>query len=165
MQTALLSFSRLNTRAGPTTDVDCNLIVTRALKELDSIIEKHCPAIECGQLPTIKGDSNQLQMLFTHLIENALKFHDKMAGKRKVSITAVEQGDQWLFEIKDNGIGIAKEYHDEVLRLFRRLDPENYSGIGSGLTIANKIVQRHNGEILIESEEGDGTSVFFTLEK
>ena len=165
MQHALLKFSRLNTRAGPKTDIDCNVIVTRALKDLDEQIEKHCPAIECGDLPTVNADANQLQMLFTSLIDNALKFHEPVSGKRKVHISATDQNDSWLFEIKDNGIGIAEDFHDEVLRLFRRLDPENYGGIGAGLTIAHKIVQRHGGELLIESEEGEGTSVFFNIAK
>ena len=166
MQQALLKFSRLNTRAAPKTQTDCNIVVTRALKDLEESIEKHCPAIECAELPTVNADANQLQILFHNLIDNALKFHEADAGKRKIQINATDQGDSWLFEVKDNGMGIPEKYQDEVLRLFRRLNPENYEGIGAGLTIAHKIVQRHGGELLIESNDGEqGTSVFFNIEK
>lgn len=165
MQRALLSFSRLNTRAGDVRAVDFNEAVAAAIKDLDDIIKLHFPAIECRKLPTLVAEPQQIRLLFFHLIGNALKFYDSETVKRKVIITAVDQGDVWLFEIKDNGIGIDKKYHREVLRMFRRLEPELYPGIGAGLTIARKISQRHGGELLIESEAGQGTSVFFSIAK
>jgi light-regulated signal transduction histidine kinase (bacteriophytochrome) len=165
MQKALLTFSRLNTWAGDLRESDCNEVVANVLRELDHDVRTYSPAIECGDLPTIMAEPKQLHLLFVHLIDNALKFHDEDTLKRKILITALDQEDQWLFEVRDNGIGIDEDYHEEVLRLFRRLDPERYKGIGAGLTIAHKIVQRHGGELLIESECGEGCSVFFSMPK
>ncbi len=164
MQQALLTFSRLNTRAGPMRETNCNDIVTNALQELDNAIRQYCVVIECSELPVVIADPNQLQLLFVNLIDNALKFHEGN-GKREITITSIQKEENWLFEIKDNGIGIAKEYHEEVLRLFRRLAPDKYKGVGAGLTIAHKIIQRHGGQIVIDSKPGTGTSVFFSIPK
>lgn len=163
MQAALLTFSRLNTRAGPAREIDFNHAVTDALKDLDDLVTLYQPSFECGELPALTAEPRQIKMLFFHLIDNALKFHEPDTSKRKISITASDQDDMWLFEVRDNGIGIDEKYHDEVLRLFRRLNPEKYTGIGAGLTIAHKIVQRHGGEMIIESRPGKGTSVFFSI--
>lgn len=162
MQQALLTFSRLNTRAGPLRETDCNEIVAKVLGEMDDVINEHYPAIECGDLPVVMADAQQLTILFANLIGNALKFHDGLK-KRKVSISAEDQGDIHLFRIADNGIGIDPQYHDVIFRMFRRLNADKYPGVGAGLTIAQKIVQRHGGEILIESKPDEGTSVFFSV--
>ena len=165
MQHALLMFSRLNTQAGSLKETNFNHALSLALEELEDVINTSFPAFECEDLPTTMAESKQIQLLFYHLIDNALKFHKEDAQKRKVSISATDQGDTWLFEIRDNGIGIEQEYHEEIFRMFRRLAPDKYPGIGAGLTIAHKIVQRHDGEMIIESEPGEGTSVFFSIPK
>ncbi|MCB1563677.1 MAG: hypothetical protein KDJ75_08900 [Alphaproteobacteria bacterium] len=165
MQRALLTFSRLNTRSNPSCDVDCNEVVGDVLRELADIVSAYAPEIKCGELPIVYMDPKQLHLLFFHLIDNALKFHEDDTPKRKIEINATDQEDMWLFEVRDNGIGIAEQYHDEIFRLFRRLNPDQYSGIGAGLTIAQKIVHRFGGEILIESEPEQGTSVFFSIGK
>lgn len=94
---------------------------------------------------------------------NALKFHPDEKAMRKLSVAATDQGETWLLEIKDNGIGIDEKYHEDVFRLFKRLEPSKYPG--AGLTLARKIVRQHGGEIWIKSEPGQGTNVPFTLEK
>lgn len=165
MQVALLTFSRLNTRAGPVRDVDCNQAVAGALKSLEDVVDVFSPEIICDDLPVITAEPKQIDLLFYHLIGNALKFHDEDATKRKVFIYATDQSDTWLFEVRDNGIGIDERYYEEVFRLFRRLNPDQYKGVGAGLTIAYKIVQHHGGEMIIESEPGQGTSVFFSVPK
>lgn len=164
MQKALLTFSRLNSRAGPLRQTNLNHAVEAALKEIDDT-NAYRPSVEYDNLPTIIADQKQIELLFFHLIDNALKFHRDDTAHRTVSITASDQGDVWMFGFKDNGIGIAKEYHEEVLRMFRRLNPDKYKGIGAGLTIARKIVRRHGGEMQIESEENKGTNVLFTIKK
>lgn len=164
MQKALLTFSRLNTRSGPLEETDCNDIVVNALHELSDMVDKHAPVIEHGQLPIITAEPKQLHLLFVNLIDNALKFHDG-SKERQVTINATDQKDAWLFEIKDNGIGIAEEHHEKVFLMFRRLNPDKYTGIGTGLTIARKITQHHGGDIHIESEPGKGTSLFFSIGK
>lgn len=165
MQRALLTFSRLNTRPNPPRDVDCNEVVGDVLRELGDAVSIHGPEIERGKLPVVNVDPKQIHLLFFYLIDNALKFHEEDTLKRRIGINATDQEDLWLFEIKDNGIGIAEDYHDEIFRLFRRLNPDRYSGIGAGLTIAQKIVHRFGGEMLIESAPGQGTSVFFSIGK
>lgn len=162
MQRALLTFSRLNTHTGPLRETNFNHAVNAALKDLKNIMDEYDPLFNCADLPALVADPIQIQLLFFHLIENALKFHDS-DKKRRISIHATDQGKSWLFEIKDNGIGIPKKDYEEVFRMFKQLEPGKYPGTGAGLTIARKIVQRHGGEIFIESEMDDGTSVFFRL--
>ncbi|MCC7305668.1 MAG: GHKL domain-containing protein [Alphaproteobacteria bacterium] len=165
MQQALLAFSRINTRALPFREMDCNQVVSSVLQELQDRIKEHPASIEQGLLPLVMAEPKQIHVLFFNLIDNALKFHEPGTGTRTIHISAMDQNDVWLFEIKDNGIGIEEKYYEEIFRLFRRLHTDKYPGIGAGLTIARKIVHRHGGEILIESEPGKGTSVFFSLPK
>lgn len=165
MQRALLTFSRLNTRAGEPVNIDLNETLSKTLKDLATPIQKYQPVIEYKDLPIIVAEPKQIELLFFHLLDNAIKFHDETSPERQILVTAMDQGDTWLFEIKDNGIGIDQKYHEDVFRLFRRLEPEKYPGIGAGLTIAHKIIQRHGGEMLIESVPNQGTSVFFSIEK
>lgn len=165
IQTALLAFSRLNTRAGPIRDVDCTQMAANALYELNDVIETYYPSVECHPLPTIKADPQQIHRLFVSLIDNALKFHEDGCRKRKLIINAQDHDDHWMFKIEDNGIGMEEKNCEEVFAFFKRLHPHKYSGIGAGLAIAHKIVQRHGGEIFIESALGLGTKVFFTIPK
>ena len=165
MQQALLVFSRLNTQARPKEKTDMNTLVRDVVSDMWQSFEKYDVDLEVADLPFLSVDRRQATILFTHLLDNALKFHKSDEAKRKVLISAVEQGDVWLFEIKDNGIGIKDEYCASVFRLFTRLEPEKYAGIGAGLTLAQKIVHRHKGEILIQSKSDDGCSVFFSFAK
>lgn len=163
MQNALLSFSRLNTRVEPFVKTDCNMVLEGVLKELEQKIREHSTDVSLSSLPSIECDPKQLHLLFVCLIDNAIKFHNEEAIRRKVSVSAKKNKKNWMFEVKDTGIGIQKEYQKEIFRMFRRLEPAKFDGIGAGLSVARKIVQKHGGEIYIESEQGKGTSVFFTL--
>ncbi len=166
MKRALLMFSRLDTRAEPYRAIPLNDVVSAALQELEDVMHAYRPDIICGVLPTLVVEPKQIQCLFYHLIDNALKFHRGKTDPRRIFLSATERDDTWCFEIRDNGIGIAREYHEEVFRLFKRLEPDAYCGIGAGLTFARKIVRRHGGEIWIDSEgEENGTSVSFSLAK
>ncbi len=165
MQEALLVFSRLNTQARPKEKTDMNRLVQDVVSDMKQSFEKYDVDLNVSNLPFLNVDGRQVKVLFTHLLDNALKFHKSDEVKRRVSICAVEQGDVWLFELKDNGIGISDKYSTSVFRLFKRLEPDKYSGIGAGLTLAQKIVHWHKGEILIQSEPSVGTSIFFSLGK
>lgn len=162
MQEALLVFSRLNTQAGEMKPSDCNLLVSSALNYLEADIKRSGAQVNVYDMPVVNGDTKQLQALFTNLIDNAIKFHQPEQGST-VTITAGRDKDEHVFKISDTGIGIAPEYYDEIFRFFRRLNVSRFSGVGAGLPICKKIVQRHNGNIWIESALGRGTSVFFTL--
>jgi light-regulated signal transduction histidine kinase (bacteriophytochrome) len=100
--------------------------------------------------------------LFQNLIGNSLKFH----GPRnpEIHLTAEKKGPEWVFECRDNGIGINPKYFDRVFVIFQRLHTrEEYEGMGLGLAVCKRIVDRHGGRIWIESGEGKGSSFFFSI--
>ncbi len=165
IQRALLTFSRLNTQAGPFQETNFNEAVADALKDLGDVIDMSAPDFKCGTLPVLLAEQKQIRLLFYHLIGNALKFHKPHASVRQVSISAADDGDFWLFEVRDNGIGIDKKYYKDIFRLFRRLEPELYPGTGAGLTIVQRIIERHGGEISVKSTPGSGTAICFSLLK
>lgn len=162
MQRALLAFSRLNTHQQDAEEINCRGIVQKVLEDMAGDIQKLDAHIECGDLPVIRGQQEQIRMLFSALLDNALKFHVPYQPI-KISIAADRKEHGWLFQIRDNGIGISEAHLEEVFRMFRRLDPEKYPGTGAGLTIARKIVQNHGGQIFISSNPGAGASVYFSL--
>ncbi len=163
MQTALLTFSRIDTRAGVERQTDLNLTIKEVLEELGSVTARHNTTIEYSDMPVVHAEPQQMRLLFFYLMDNALKFHEKPSCERSINITSEKTNGSWLIGVKDNGIGIAENHCGEIFRLFRRLNPEKFDGIGAGLTMARKIVRRHQGSIHVESELGKGTTVFFTL--
>ena len=108
------------------------------------------------------ADENQMASLLQNLISNAIKFHD---GKDpNVHVSCENKGNEMLFSVSDNGIGIDAEYKDKVFIIFQRLHSRDaYEGTGIGLAVTKKIVERHGGKIWFESEVGKGTTFFFTL--
>ena len=104
-------------------------------------------------------------MIFYNLINNAIKFNQKENPTVEIRL-AKECASFWTFSIKDNGIGIAKEHQKKIFEIFKRLHgKEKYQGTGIGLSVCKRIVHRHRGEIWIESEEGKGTTFYFTISK
>lgn len=109
------------------------------------------------------NDEQQLMYVFKHLITNALTFSIKPP---EILIEAKERETDWLFKIQDNGIGIAKEYYDQIFIIFKRLNTcDKFSGSGIGLAICKKIIEWHEGAIWVESEVDKGSAFFFTLPK
>lgn len=160
----LLHYSRLNTMAQPPTeDLDCALIVQNCLALFkDGIAEKKA-RISVSTLPQIRADVDQLHQLFTFLLDNALKFSSPRRAP-EIRIEAKAQSDGWLFSVADNGIGIESPYREDAFKLFRQLNREDaYPGIGMGLTLARKIVERLGGKIWIEDGMSGGTKVCFTV--
>jgi light-regulated signal transduction histidine kinase (bacteriophytochrome) len=110
----------------------------------------------------VTADSTQFTQLFQNLIDNALKFRKNEPPR--VHVTAQPDDDHWLFSVRDNGIGIEPEYADRIFVMFQRLHGrEEYPGTGIGLAICRKIVERHGGQIWVESEPDKETTFFFTL--
>jgi len=165
MQRALLDFSRINTQVTAPSETDCNEIAASVLSDSVGVINERLTIIECGDLPTIMADKKQIHSVFMNLISNALTFHAENSLERKVTITASDEGDSYGFAVNDNGIGIAETDHEQVFRLFCRLNQDAYPGIGAGLTIAKKIVDRHGGKIALVSDLSGGTCVNFWLPK
>ena len=159
----LLEYSRVDTRGMPLEPVNCNDVVEDALGNLNMAIEDSRAKVEASPLPTINGDRSQLSRMFQNLVGNALKFRQENRRPR-VQIWAELRGQEWVFAIKDNGIGISPEHQDRVFEMFSRLHSRaRYSGTGIGLALCSKIAQRHGGGIWVESEEGEGSTFRFNI--
>jgi chemotaxis family two-component system sensor kinase Cph1 len=112
----------------------------------------------------LQGDESRLRQLLINLIGNAIKFHGEEPPRVHVSVKA--DGNQRVFSVRDNGIGIAPEFKERIFLIFQRLHGnEKYSGTGIGLAVCKKIVECHGGRIWVESEVGKGATFYFTLPK
>jgi chemotaxis family two-component system sensor kinase Cph1 len=113
-------------------------------------------------LPTVMVDKMQIGQLFQNLIGNAVKYHG--VEPTRVHVSAEQKGNDWVFSVRDNGIGIDPQYAERIFVIFQRLHTrEEYSGTGIGLAICKKIVERHRGRIWVESQVGAGATFSFTL--
>lgn len=158
----LLAYARVDTRGRPMEPTDCEDVLQTALANLKVAIGEGHAVIEHEHLPTVKGDSVQLAQVFQNLIGNAIKFHGRAAPR--VHIDAHPQNGEWVFEVKDNGIGIDPKNFNRIFVLFQRLHTrQEYPGTGMGLAICKKIVERHGGRIWAESKPNEGATFFFTL--
>ena len=130
---------------------------------LQAAITEAAASVDHGELPVVRGDEAQLSQDCLNLIANSLKFAAPDRPPR-VAILVSRDQDAWIFEVRDNGIGIAKESVDEIFLLFKRLhSDQDYPGPGLGLAISRRIVERHGGTIWATSSPGEGSSFFFTL--
>jgi light-regulated signal transduction histidine kinase (bacteriophytochrome) len=142
--------------------VDCEAVLACTLKDLQLAIQDTQAEVTHDPLPKVWGDAKQIGLVFQNLISNALKFRGE--APPRVHISTQQAGSQWTFTVKDNGIGIDPQYADKIFELFQRLHTrQEYPGTGIGLTICRKTVERHGGRIWVESEQGKGTTFFFTL--
>ncbi len=144
--------------------VDCNVVLDRVTQDLDQTIKKsNAQIIIKTSLPTIKAYPSALQQLFQNLISNAIKFQMR-DNQPVIEISAEFINNQWQFMFKDNGIGIPKESQKQIFVIFKRLHNSSiFAGTGVGLANCKKIVDIHNGEIWVESEQNKGSTFFFTL--
>jgi chemotaxis family two-component system sensor kinase Cph1 len=113
-------------------------------------------------LPTVIGDENQWAQLFQNLLSNAMKFrgHERPC----IHVSARRTEEEWVFSVRDNGIGLDPQYADRIFVIFQRLHTsQEFGGTGIGLAICKKIVERHGGRIWVESELGKGATFYFTI--
>ena len=158
----LLSFSRVGTRGEPLEPTDCNTVLGQARANLQVAIEESGALITNDELPTVLADEAQLIQVFQNLVSNAIKFRGEEPPVIRVS--AERQGDDWVFSVRDNGIGMEPQHFDRIFVIFQRLHGrEDYPGTGIGLAIAKRIVERHGGRIWVESQPGQGSTFFFTI--
>ena len=158
----LLEFSRVTTQGKPFEPTDMNSVLGEVKRSLSVAIQENNATIEAGLLPTVTVDRSQMALVFQNLIGNAIKFHDNTAPT--ISIDAVREGREWVFFVRDNGIGIDPAYYGKIFELFHRLHSRHdYPGTGIGLAICKRIVERHGGRIWVESELGKGSTFFFTI--
>jgi len=160
----LLEFSRSRHSQTALGCVDSETAVKYACGELDASLEQAGGEIRLHQpLPQVLGNEAELRQVFINLLSNAIKFASPLRPLT-IDVAAQPEGDGWHFTIQDNGIGIEEQYLDKVFTVFFRLHalPE-YPGSGVGLAITRKIIDRHDGRIWIESQDGGGTCVHFWL--
>lgn len=137
--------------------MDLNKVLKAVLKNLEYNIREKNASVIAPELPEVEGQYILLVQLFQNLIGNALKFQDNTNPEVLILTEQTEEGYQ--FSVKDNGIGIESKYFEKIFKVFERLhNEEEYSGSGLGLTICQRIVERHGGKIWVESEPGVGTT-------
>jgi len=166
MQTLIddvLLYSKVDTQESEFTVTDAGVALEKALTNLQRRISASNAQINIvDSLPTLRADSTQLMQLFQNLIVNAIKF--RSAASLQIDIQVERQEDEWLFSVKDNGIGIDPQYSDRIFVIFQRLHTrDEYPGTGMGLAICKKIIECHRGKIWVESELGKGATFYFTI--
>ena len=160
----ILSYSRVDSRARPFENVDLNKIFDEVLIILESSISDAKAVVTKDKLPVIWGDSSQLIQIFQNIIGNGIKYNKSEFPS--VHVTSKEENKHFTILISDNGIGIDSQYYERIFEIFQRLHTyKDYPGTGIGLAICRRIVERHGGEIWIESEMGKGSKFYFTIKK
>jgi signal transduction histidine kinase len=158
----LLAYSRVTTQRALSEPMECAPALALALNNLHMAIERHQAVVTHGPLPIVVADGVQLAQLFQNLISNAIKFHGDEPPR--VHLSAAQQEDEWVFAVRDNGIGIDPQYAARIFVIFQRLHtPADYPGTGIGLALCKKIVERHGGRIWVDSHPGQGATFYFTL--
>lgn len=158
----LLTFSRVASQQSQAQDIAMDAALSDAVKNLEVAIAQSDAKITHDPLPHVMGHSTQITQLLQNLLANAIKFRGNKAALVHVGVR--QEGDQWVFSVADQGIGIEAKYFARVFELFKRLHTrEEYEGTGIGLALCKKIVERHDGRIWVESEPGQGTCFFFSL--
>jgi PAS domain S-box-containing protein len=160
----LLAYSRISTRGNPLKITDSHSILGEVIRNLATVIEESKAIITNEELPMVCADPSQLLQLFQNLLGNAIKFRGE--NFPLIHVSARDKGGEWVFSVRDNGIGIDGKYADRIFVIFQRLHTrQEYPGTGIGLAVCKRIVERHGGRIWFESEPGNGSTFFFTIPK
>jgi len=158
----LLAYSRVGTRGKEFRVVEVEESVRRAVSNLRAAIEEAGAAVTWDALPKVLADDTQITQLFQNLIGNALKF--RSASVPRIHIFVARRDTDWHFMVRDNGIGIEPQYFERIFMVFQRLhNKADYPGTGIGLAICKKVVERHGGEIWVESRPDEGSAFHFNL--
>jgi light-regulated signal transduction histidine kinase (bacteriophytochrome) len=167
---SLLYYSRVGRAELMRTEVNLNNLVSETLEMMQLRLHESNAQVHInGSLPNVHGDAVMLREVFENLIGNAVKYNDKETRKVEVGYLAATEAAASVpvFYVRDNGIGIEARHHNDIFHIFKRLHGrEQYGGgVGAGLTITKKIVERHGGRIWVESTPGAGTTFYFTLQR
>ncbi len=159
----LLDFSRVDAKGSDFfVLMKCDDALDDAMRNLHSLIEETGTVITRQSLPRITGDPIQITRLFQNLLVNSIKF--RSSESPRIHVGTAENGNDWLFSVRDNGIGIDPQYAEKIFGIFKCLAPrDRRSGSGIGLAICRKIVSRHQGRIWVESALGNGATFSFTF--
>jgi light-regulated signal transduction histidine kinase (bacteriophytochrome) len=158
----LLAFSRVATTGNALLESSSEYALEQALQNLDWAIRDSGAVVTHDPLPMVHADEMQLIQLFQNLVGNAIKYQNP--GIPHVHISATDRGASWTFAVKDNGLGIDPQYFERIFGMFQRLHKrDEFSGTGVGLAICKKIVERHGGTLVVESQVGHGSTFSFAL--
>ncbi|MEK7397107.1 MAG: ATP-binding protein [Candidatus Poribacteria bacterium] len=162
----LLELSRIGRIKGKEGTINISNMISEISEEISSQIqEKGTKLIVKGDMPTILGDQTRIKQIFANLISNANKFMGDDNEVPTIEVGYDSQNGCHRFYVKDNGIGIDKQYHNKVFQIFQRLDDIKTEGTGVGLAIVKKIVESFGGNLWLDSEKGKGTTMYFTIPK
>jgi len=156
----LLEYSQAKMKKKQFKPIACTAVVKKAVSNLEAVIEANNAHVTCDVLPTIMADSLQLISLFQNLIDNAIKYRQEAVPR--IHVSAEQKGNEWIFSIKDNGLGIDSNGSERIFGMFQRLSNDQ-SGTGIGLATCKEIVKRHGGRIWVESNPGKGSTFYFTI--
>ncbi|WP_440767393.1 PAS domain-containing sensor histidine kinase [Natronorubrum sp. DTA7] len=162
MINGLLAYSRIDSQGAPFESVDLDALLEDVLTDLQVITEQHEAEITVEPLPEVRGDADQLRQLFQNLLSNAIEYSGDEPPR--VRIEAERTGGGWTLSVHDEGIGIDPDDSERIFQVFQRLHSrQEYDGMGIGLALCRRIVERHGGEIWVDSEAGEGATFSFTL--
>ncbi len=164
----LLTLSRISKVTNPFEPVNLRELINSVKKRLQSDIEKSRTVLTVHEpLPTVQCDRIKMPEVFMNLINNAVKYSSKKSGDQpRVDVGISERDGLYEFFVKDNGIGIDPEDHQQIFDMFKRLhSKDEYEGTGAGLYIVKTIIEEHNGRVWVESRLGQGSTFYFTIPK
>ncbi|NGM70731.1 PAS domain S-box protein [Natronolimnobius sp. AArcel1] len=162
MINGLLEYSRIETHGDPFEPVELDAVLADVRQDLHMRIEESNAEITAESLPRVDGDAGQLRQVFQNLLSNAIEYSGD--DPPRVTVSATTEGSDALISVADEGIGIEPDNSERVFELFQSLHPtDQHSGTGIGLAVCTRIIERHSGDIWLESEPGSGTTFYFTL--
>jgi PAS domain S-box-containing protein len=158
----LLTYSRVTRHQTSLQANSATAVFQQSLASLRAAVEESGAVISADPLPEVTADPTRLEQVFQNLLSNALKFRG--VDPPRIHVAAEKKGREWVFSVRDNGIGIDPQYGDRVFKIFERLHGKNeYPGTGVGLALCKKIVEQHRGRIWVQSQPGEGAVFYFTL--
>uniref|UniRef100_UPI001081AD98 PAS domain-containing sensor histidine kinase n=1 Tax=Halostella pelagica TaxID=2583824 RepID=UPI001081AD98 len=158
----LLAYSRVETQGKPLESTDLDEVLTEVCDNLQVKIAETDTEIMSESLPQVEGDIAQLRQVFQNLLDNAIEYSGD--DRPRIRVEAERDGEEWIVSVSDEGIGIDPDDTDRVFEVFQRLHTyDEYEGTGIGLALSQRIIERHGGEIWVDSEPGDGSTFYFTL--
>jgi len=164
--TDILSYSKADSEKVILSEVDINQMLFELKSEFQNEGNEKQIDFIIQEMPSkILVDRTKIRQVFSNLISNAIKFTKKKINP-EISIGIKDSKSHWLFSVKDNGIGIEKQFQEIIFLLFKSLHPRSeYTGTGIGLALVKKIVEQHQGKIWVDSELNKGTTFHFTIQK